>query len=120
MEITKFSRLRLIQFAEALEKQQSSITTETVQVSRYTNDTVTYDRCPRDIDMRDFLCREALQLCPEPEIKTLVDQIDVTNILNYLQDKGASEEYTAAYHKFKEAEKQLSELGWQCNNEIKK
>ena len=60
-----------------------------------------------------------LRLCPEPEIKTLVDQIDLGKILDRLQNNANREEYDAAYLEMKNVEKQLSEMGWKCKNQIK-
>jgi hypothetical protein len=111
------TRQRLVRFAEALEEQAYMTRTVTERVSQFTDEIWTHEVAPQYISDRALDCRADLFNCPEPEIKKLVERIDVIAILDRLQNKATEQEYAESHLDIRRAEKELSELGWKCKME---
>jgi len=132
IDIDKLSaetRWRLMRFAETFDKRAKTVRSITEPSgppgSLAGHELVEHEESPFDEDLLD--CRKDLKNCSEPEVRVILDQMDVGKILVELDKKhgplphtkAVREEYTAAYLEKKRMEQIVVELGRKCGEFIK-
>ena len=115
------TRWRLMRFAETFDKRQNTLRVIAEPAglpgSPAGEEMMEHEESQFDNELLE--CRQALNQCPEPEVRGLLDQIDSGKILDRLQNKATRDEYDAAYHEMKMVEQSVVELGNQCGGYIK-